>query len=677
MTSPQSEFDPASVGIRQDVGGDRNQTIGQMFGGTAIGNVQNLYQNTPQPRQLTLHQLPPDIDDFTGREEELQQIRTRLKADGGTAVVISAVAGMGGVGKSALAVRAAHQLMAQFPDAQFYVDLRGADGEPLDPNDALARWLRAFGLDESQMPRELDERAAMFRSRLSSMRAIVLLDNAANETQVQPLLPGSASCAVIVTSRKRLGALAGAEVLDLAVLPMETAAALLAKVSGREFSDAAEQDIALQIAGLCGRLPLALRIAGGTLKEKRHWTLARYAQQLADERQRLEQLKLSDLDVRASFMLSYRELDEEAARLFRWLGLLEYDFAAELAAVLLEVEATQAEESLEVLVSAQLLEARVDEGNIRYEFHDLVRLLAQEELGQEAGALQETARRRVAHHYLECAMYMSNCLYPEQRREIAKRFVEQKSKASKEIEAMLLRRALAWLEQERQNLLMSNRWAAELADWATVVSLAQSVLPFFDRRGYWADAVWIGEQALGAARAQGDRSGEGQTLVNLCTVYQSQGCWNDALSYCELSLEIARDIGDRLGEGGTLGSLGNIYKARGCWDDAISYYKQSLEIFRDIGDRFREGKTLNNLGSVYRNKGLLNNALSHYEQSLEIFRDIGDRHEEGQTLANIGVLYQRKEQLPQAVAMWQEALTKLHPNSPDSKRLAQILQQAQ
>ncbi|MGB3616374.1 MAG: NB-ARC domain-containing protein, partial [Elainellaceae cyanobacterium] len=510
----------------QDVKGDRNQTIGQMLGGTAIGNVeQNVTLNQtvqPQPRQLTLHQLPPDIADFTGRGEELQQLRKCLQADGETAVVISAVAGMGGVGKSALAIRTAHQLTGQFPDAQFYVDLRGADGEPLDPHDVLARWLRAFGLDEGTMPRELRERAAAFRDRLSTMRAIVLLDNAADEAQVRPLLPGSASCAVIVTSRRRLGALPGAEILDLAVLPVAEAMALLAKVSGRGWSEA-ERGVALQIVTLCGRLPLALRIAGGTLKEKRHWTLGSYASRLADERQRLERLKLSDLDVRASFMLSHGELREEAARLFRWLGLMEHDFGLAVAAVLLAVEEPQAEAAIEALVDAQLLEVRAVEGGIRYACHDLVRLLAQEELERETEEARNGVRRRVMQHYLERSNAMDDCLSPVARRSMAQDLAEQQDRPLEEIELALQLQARSWFERERQNLLMSDRWAIEQEDWATVVSFAPNLGPFFRLRGYWGDAVWAGEQALSAAQQQGDRYGEGQTLGNLGNVYQGQG----------------------------------------------------------------------------------------------------------------------------------------------------------
>jgi NB-ARC domain len=215
------------------VEGDRNQLIGQVNGGNVFGNVgRDVVINQPQPKFLSLHQLPSDIADFTGRTTEIETIHQQLL--GGKSLVISAVAGMAGVGKSALAIHVAQQLaVADYPDVQLYVDLRGVDGDGLKPGDVLARWLRAFGLDESNMPIDLQERASVYRSQLAGKRAIVLLDNARDEAQVRPLLPGS-GCAVIITSRRVLGALDGATVLNLKVLSDPEARDLLAKLVGVE-----------------------------------------------------------------------------------------------------------------------------------------------------------------------------------------------------------------------------------------------------------------------------------------------------------------------------------------------------------------------------------------------------------------------------------------------------------
>jgi len=347
------------------------------------------------------HQLPPDITDFTGRRKELGKVTRLLKRAAqarGTAVVISAVAGMAGVGKSALAIHAAHALKDSFPDATLYVNLRGAYDQPVPPTEALAGFLRALGVADSVMPECLDERAALYRSRLDGKRALVLLDNAYDEAQVRPLLPGSPTCAVLVTSRARLSALEGAEALNLEVMPETEALSLLQKLAGAERIKA-DPEAAKRIVKLCGYLPLAIRIAGGKLKGKPHWTLAEYVSRLSGQRERLKQLKLGDLEVRASFAISYRYLEPADARLFRLLGLLAGPyFAPDVAGALVEAEAEAAGEALERLVEAQLVEAG---GGGRYKFHDLVHLFARERLEEEESTgEQQAARLRLTKFYL-------------------------------------------------------------------------------------------------------------------------------------------------------------------------------------------------------------------------------------------------------------------------------------
>ncbi len=274
----------SEVSVSQAVTGDRNQTIGWVNGNsTVIGSAENVYfqETTVQAaeRVTSRFQLPPAPGDFTGRIEELAQIEAALTGQADTvAVAISAVAGMAGVGKSALAIQAAHRLKAQFPDAQLYVNLQGADEQPRAAGDVLGEWLRALGLEGNEIPAGLRERVKVFRSQLADKRALVVLDNAYDEAQVRPLLPSGAGCAVLVTSRKSLAALAGTRELRLQTLPAGDGLALLAKLvdgglvgKGRV---AAERAAAKEIVALCGDLPLAIRIAGGVLKGKAHWGLA-------------------------------------------------------------------------------------------------------------------------------------------------------------------------------------------------------------------------------------------------------------------------------------------------------------------------------------------------------------------------------------------------------------------
>jgi transcriptional regulator with XRE-family HTH domain len=276
-------------------------------------------------------QLPTDLADFTGRAEQVALVQEVLAdarpAGTPTAVVVSAVAGKAGVGKTALAVHVAHRLRPRFPDGQLYVDLRGAEPQPLDPAEVLSRFLRALGVDGAAIPADIEERTALYRARLADRRVLVVLDDAVDEAQVRRLLPGTAGCGVLATSRARLSSLEGARLVDLDVLTPGQAVELLGRIAGAA-RVAAEPEAAAAIVGYCGRLPLAVRIAGAKLVGRPHWSLDRLAALLADERGRLDQLAAGDLEVRASVALSYQALTGEQQRTFRLLGLLEApDFA--------------------------------------------------------------------------------------------------------------------------------------------------------------------------------------------------------------------------------------------------------------------------------------------------------------------------------------------------------------
>jgi transcriptional regulator with XRE-family HTH domain len=292
--------------------------------------------------------LPPSVSDFTGREEEAAAVLGLLAVDGrgqaAHAVVISAVAGKPGVGKTTLAVHVAHRLRKQLPDGQLYANLQGAQADPLEPGEVLARFLRALGVDGSSIPDDLEERAERYRTLVADRRMLVVLDNAAGEAQVRPLLPGSPTCRVLVTSRARLTGLEGAHRLDLEVLAPPAAVELLGRVAGPA-RVAAEPAAAAAIVGYCGHLPLAIRVAGARLATRPGWSLVRLAERLADEHQRLDELTAGDLEVRASIALSYRALPAQQQRAFRRLGLLEMpDFPAWVAAALLDLDPARARE---------------------------------------------------------------------------------------------------------------------------------------------------------------------------------------------------------------------------------------------------------------------------------------------------------------------------------------------
>lgn len=335
---------------------------------------------SPGSPSIAPAQLPADINDFTGREAQLATLAQLAGAADRSASVLLALTGKAGVGKTALAVHAAHRLRDQYPDGQLFVNLRGTEANPLCATDVLARFLRSLGVDPTAIPEDAEERAALYRSRLADRRLLILLDDAACEAQLRPLLPGTSGCAVLVTSRARLAGLGGAREVDLDVFEPDEALELLAGAAGPQRM-AAEPAAAREIVRLCGFLPLAVRVAGARLGARPHWPLSRLEADLADEDMRLDALRLGDLEVRASLARSYETLDVMARRAFRLLGLLEIrEFAPWVTAALLDIPQAVAEELMDTLVDLHLLDVagRDTSGRLRYRFHDLLRAYARE-----------------------------------------------------------------------------------------------------------------------------------------------------------------------------------------------------------------------------------------------------------------------------------------------------------
>lgn len=347
---------------------------------------------TAPPPVTDLHQLPTDLADFTGRYDELVRIRAAL-LDGGCVTIN----GVGGVGKSALAIHAAYLMSELYPGGQLYVDVRDADGQPLALIDALSELLRALGVHNQRIPERLGERASLYRSLVTGRRLLLLLDNAQDEAQVRQLLPGDRSTAVLITSRKRLSGLEGTVVLDVPMMVEGDGLELLCRLAGSERVEA-EPEAARRILRLCGQLPLAIRIAGAKLRDRPNWKLETYASRLDNERRRLARLSLGDLSVRASFALSYQDLDVDDARLFHLLAVAGRNFLPEMAALLIGTDLDTAWEALERLADLRLLEPTGDES---YRFHDLMQLFAKEKLDEtETAQEQQAARERAGRWYL-------------------------------------------------------------------------------------------------------------------------------------------------------------------------------------------------------------------------------------------------------------------------------------
>ncbi|MFD0887195.1 BTAD domain-containing putative transcriptional regulator, partial [Streptosporangium algeriense] len=351
-------------------------------------------RETARPSDPAPCMLLADLPDFTGREEQISFLRQALTAERKAGVPVCVVTGRGGIGKTSLATHVAHQLRDEFPDGQLYVDLHGVQVHHAEPGKVLARFLRELGVENDLIPETNEERAEVYRNLLAGRRVLVVLDNAASEMQIQPLLPGSSSSSVLITSRFRLAGLPGAQLIELSTLSDVQSIDLLTGILGSGRVDA-ERQAAQKLAAYCGGLPLALRIVAARLVGRPHWTLQKLASRLSREHLRLDELVHDGMDVRASLALSYEGLSFDAQRLFRLLALLDVgDFAAWVGTPLLGVDEELAEELLEQLVDAQLVDVlgRDATGRLRYRFHDVVRLYARERAGQ----IEPPAARRAA-----------------------------------------------------------------------------------------------------------------------------------------------------------------------------------------------------------------------------------------------------------------------------------------
>ena len=514
--------------------------------------------------------------------------------------------GQGGIGKTALAAVFADELKARYPDAQLFVDLRGAyQQQPLTPEQALAQLIQAFH-PTARLPAERDALERQYRSTLAGQRALVFLDNARDAEQVKPLLPPK-GCFVLVTSRQRLD-LAGLYARNLDRLLRPEANDLLHRIAPRigPFAD--------EMARLCGDLPLALELAGRALSVRDDLTPERYAAKLSDEQGRMKALD----QVMASLSLSYDLLDADLQAAWRALAVFVGDFQLISAAAVLGVDADAASDVLGGLLRYSMVEYDQDTG--RYRLHDLARDAAGARL---AGDERLGAERRHAAHFMQ-VLSAADDLYLEGGDKVLA--------------------GLALFDQERANIEAGQAWAAARAGQDDEAARLCDDYPnagayVLDLRQHPRTRIAWMEAALAAARRLKNRTREGIHLGNLGLAYADLGEPRRAIEFYEQDLAIAREIGDRRGEGAALGNLGNAYAALGEPRRAIEFYEQRLVIAREVGDRRGEGTALGNLGNAYHSLGEPHRAIEFHEQRLIIAREIGDRRGEGNALGNLGNAY--------------------------------------
>lgn len=617
-------------------------------------------------------QLPPDIADFTGRAEVVARLSDLLTGVGdgaspSAATVMAAVEGGGGVGKTTLAVHVAHRVRDRFPDGQLYVDLRGARPQPLDPGEVLGRFLRALGVDATALPDGSEERAALYRSLMAGRRVLVVLDDAASEAQVRPLLPGSPTCAVLVTSRVRLAGLEGARLLGLDVLDPEQAVALLGRMVGSE-RVAAEPDASAQLARLCGCLPLAVRVAGARLAARPHWRLTQLVERLADERQRLDELAYGHLAVRASLASSYQALAPAARLLLGRLGLLQApDVAAWVAAALLDISVEQATELADGLVDARLLEVsgRDATGQVRYRFHDLVQVYARERAEAEDppaernaavarafGAwlhLAERADARLGNPSLE-PIYGATPRWP----------VDQGCTER------LLTDPLAWLQAERAGLVAAVSQAASLDMAGLSWELTSALTQFLATRIYLDEWRRCTAHALAAARRAGDTRGEAAVLLSLGsleTIRPGGGRHQEALDSWQAAVGIFEQLGEETGRAMCLAAMAVYRNDRAAFPQRRQQIKEALAILDQHGDGNLRACAcvLQCLGDLYHNHGRFEPARRCFQKALALHRRLGGRRSEARLLYQLGAVFIKQGRDERAVDVLQQALAILQP----------------
>ena len=600
--------------------------------------------------------LPGAVSHFAGRERELAELTgllARADEEASGAVVISAIAGTAGVGKTAFAVHWAHQVAGRFPDGQLYVNLRGFDPvPPMEPAEALAGFLRALGLPSQEIPPGVDELVLRYRSLLAGRRTLVLLDNAGSAEQVRPLLPATAGCMALVTSRDSLAGLVardGAQRLDLDLLPTEDGVWLLRALIGERA--AAEPDATRALTVLCARLPLALRVAAERAAAYPGVPLAAQVAELADERRRLDLLDAggdSRTAVRTVFSWSYRHLEPAAARAFRLMALhpgpdLDAHAAAALAGTTLE----QAGQLLGQLARAYLIHPS---GPGRYAQHDLLRAYARElALSRETSTERDAALNRLFDHYLHVAAVASRTLYPADqswRPAVPSPLTPVPAVTSPAA-------AQAWLDAERATLVA----IAAHGSPRHVIDLAASLFRYLDTGGYFPEAIAVYSCALRVAREAGDSRAEAEALRNLSTVDLRQGRYLEAADHLRQALARFRAAGHRPGEGRTLGALGIVAMQQGDYQQAAVHFEEAGILLHAAGDQTGEARVLGNLGIIAMQQGRYQHAVAKQRQALAIFRAIGDRSGEAHGLSTLGNIRRRQERPQAAASHFQQALT--------------------
>ena len=604
-------------------------------------------------------QLPAAVAHFAGRTGELATLTGLLRGRtevGGT-VVISAIGGTAGVGKTALAVYWAHRVADRFPDGQLYVDLRGFSpgGQVVAPAEAVRRFLDALEVPPERIPVDLDTQAALYRSELAGRRMLVVLDNARDSAQVRPLLPAASTCLVLVTSRNQLTGLVaadGAYLIDLDLLSVAEARELLAQRLGTHRVDA-EPDAVEEIIARCARLPLALALVAARAATRPHIPLQVLAGELRDAQQRWQTLTSDDpaTDVRAVFSWSYQALTPDAARLFRLLGLHPGpDISAPAAASLAGITPDAVRPLLAELTRASLL---TEPTAGRYTCHDLLRDYATHLAHTtDTDEQRHTATGRILDHYLHTAYPAARLLNPV--RDLLQLAPPRAGVTPQQLSDQA--QAWGWFTAQRPVLLAAIEHAAATGFDTHTWQLAWTLQTFLNRRGHWHDQVAVTRAAVAAAQRLADPTTQARTHQDLADAYTLLGRFDDAHTQQRHALDLATRIGDQTLQAHTHHSLAVLWERRGQPAQALHHARQALHLFQAIGHQAGQATALNAVGWCHVLLGEHQQALTHCQQALTLQQQIGDRVGQAGTWDSLGYAHHHLGQHTQAITCYQHAI---------------------
>jgi tetratricopeptide (TPR) repeat protein len=606
----------------------------------------------PPLTALIPRQLPAEAAGFTGRGAELSALNRSVASEGATSVLI---VGAAGVGKTTLAVRAAHRLAAHYPDGQLFIDLHGftATLDPVDATAALDRLLRALGVPGERIPVHLDDRAALWRSLLAGRRMLIVLDNAATDNQVTPLLPGTERCLALVTSRRRLGGLPATGTVMLDELPEPDAVRLFVQTANRSEFRSDERQLLAEAVQLCGRLPLAIRVAAARLRFHRSWSLADLVGRLRDQDRRLAELSHAGSGVAPALEVSYRHLSAPQQHAYQRLGCHPgHDFDAYGAAALVGRSVEETTGLVDELLDVHLLQ---EPAPGRYAFHDLVRAHAAD-VAITRSKWRRSPRRaavtRLLDYYRRATAQAMDTAYPYEHTRRPRVPAPRSPVPSFDG----LAQATRWLDEELPNLLESAQHAAATRWPVHATHIAALLYRHLRTRGRHRDAEQLHQQALTAARAAGDRRSEVAALIGLGWAQLMLGSQSRATEYFQHGRELAEATKNRTGELDTLIGLARIDLHAGRREQALAHYRLAREIAEATGDRTGELAALRGFGHLNLTGGRYEQALVDYGRALEIAQATANPTGKLNAFAALGEVYRLLGRYQQAQDAYQRCL---------------------